>query len=73
MKYIKSFERWHIEIYFKVGDKAIFDDPFIDSCMGVVPITRDAIYGDLCEIMDVKIFKGDELVRVKNLKNNKYI
>lgn len=71
MKYIKSFER--IERYFKVGDKVIYDDPFIDSCFGVAPTTQQAIYGDLCEITDVKISKGNELVKVKNLNNNKMI
>lgn len=71
MKYIKKFEK--IERYFKVGDRVIFDDPWISQCANVAPITRQAVYGDLCEITDVKIVKGDEVVKVKNLKTNRMI
>lgn len=72
MKYLQKYEA-RIERNFKIGDKVIYDDPFINSCIGVVPFTREAIYGDLCEITNVKIVKGEEYVKVKNLKTNKMI
>lgn len=75
MKYIKTFE--DIKSV-KKGDIVIWIEGIsnIDTRgkgWSAAPISRDVKYGDKCEVTNVKKIKGKIQIKLKNLRNNKYI